>query len=132
MDALWKFASGKLDAKLAADAKQPGISADEAQLEYDTHLSSLNELVETMKALPVENYDSPLAARIQCVQMLDAPDHEEQVLPQWLTSPLRRELQDGKAAGGATQFAQLTLRSPARSHRPSAVRRGATVAALLT
>ena len=107
-----------LEARHAEDSKQDLARAEEDYLE---RLSELNGLVQKIVDMPAENYDAPLSARINEIEVLDPPPHAEVTIPAWLTSPLRRELADGTAVGNATRL--LPVNAPPQRRVPSPVRR---------
>jgi hypothetical protein len=99
------------------------VQDSDAQNEFEERLSALNLLVADMKLLPMENYDAPLATRITEIELLNPPAHHEIAIPAWLTSPLRKELEEGKAEGNATRLLGVALAGPHGRRPPSPVPR---------
>lgn len=94
IDGLLKRSELSIVAEYEAAKVQDELLAGEEQ---EAAKVQLKALVEGLKKLPPESYDATLSNRITTVQLLDAPGHEEQTLPDWLTSPLRGQLNTGTA-----------------------------------
>ena len=107
--------------KLEADRDAAGQKPDEAHEEYLKQLSIVNTLVAKIHELPVTNYDASLNTRIHCMEDLHPPDHTEQQTPAWLTSPLKRELDEGSLAANVTRLLEDESQPQAPRLEPSPV-----------
>lgn len=97
----------KTRAELALAAETDALAKQDASIAEETkarHSAKLDALVASMIEHNPGAYDALLSSRITCVELLDAPASAEQVLPVWLTTPLREQLNAGTAAGPRTRF----------------------------
>ena len=124
--ALKDRAKAKIDSNHADTHKQGGEHEKTADDERNERAAKLDEIVEKIRTLPPENYDATLSTRVQCMDTLNPADHTELAVPEWIASPLRRELTVGCASGNATRLVDAELpwrKVPARGPI-SPVRRG--------
>ena len=111
-----------LRAETDALAKQDAAIADETNAR---HSAKLDALVASMIEHNPGAYDALLSSRITCVELLDAPASAEQVLPAWLSTPLREQLNAGTAAGPRTRFGSPMRRPDAMEPEAEAEASGA-------
>ena len=119
-----RIASLKTRAELALAAETDALAKQDASIAEETkerHSAKLVALVASMIEHSPEAYDALLSSRITCVELLDAPASAEQVLPAWLTTPLREQLNAGTAAGPRTRFGSPMPRPPDAIDEPEAV-----------
>ena len=108
IDGLVRRAQLAIEADFEAAKNQDEAVAIQEKEEAEARLQ---KLAASLRELPPESYDATLSTRITCVKMLDAPAHEEQTLPRWLTTPMRDQLDQGTAAAVPTFFSSPIRRS---------------------